>query len=89
MIELKKLVIFHQTEKAEKGDDDIYSFTVINCIQTLSGVVRDRNGQAIADAKVQLFDSEYKVIDSIQSDGEGKYNFKSIVCESKLQGCRK
>ena len=72
-----------------QGNDDIYRFKETkkieyNCEQELQGVVTDeQTGAVIANAKVTLSDANYKVLKTVQSDAEGKFDFGIVDCDSK------
>jgi len=64
-----------------KGDDDIYSFTKNACVQHVSGIVVDKDtNEIIANADVKIYDSNKKVIQTLKSDANGKFNF-DLSCE--------
>ena len=71
------------------GSDDIYKFKETKrieypCKQLLKGVVTDKaNGLPLAYSKVTLSDSEYKMLKESTTDGEGKFDFGSVACNSK------
>jgi outer membrane protein OmpA-like peptidoglycan-associated protein len=73
------------------GYDDIYKFTEIipiakDCEQKLVGIVLDTDSQEpIANAKVVLYDSSEIKIKEFTTDSDGKYDFGSVVCDSKLK----
>ena len=72
-----------------QGNDDIYTFIETKkieygCEQFLTGIVVDKEtGIQIAGAKVTLSDSNYKVLNEILADKEGKFDFGQIECSSK------
>lgn len=73
-----------------QGSDDIYRFKETKkieyaCEQQLQGVVTDEaTGAIIANAKVTLSDENYKVIKTLQSDAEGKFDFGVVACDTKF-----
>lgn len=72
-----------------QGNDDIYRFKetkvlTINCEQTLSGVVTDKDtGAPLANAKVVLQNKDYKVLGEKITDSEGKFDFGVVDCGTK------
>jgi outer membrane protein OmpA-like peptidoglycan-associated protein/tetratricopeptide (TPR) repeat protein len=72
-----------------QGNDDIYRFKetkplIINCEQTLSGVVTDKeSGAPLANAKVVLQNKDYKVLGEKITDSEGKFDFGVVDCGTK------
>ncbi len=66
--------------KSGKGDDDIYSFVRIPeppCVQNIKGTVRDdKNQSPIADALVNLLDSDGTVINTTLTNNEGSFIFE-------------
>ena len=73
------------------GYDDIYKFTEIlpipkDCEQLLTGIVVDEDSQEpIANARVVLFDSAENKLKEQTSDAEGKYDFGTVDCDTKLK----
>lgn len=73
-----------------KGDDDIYSFEVlsplkIECTQIVTGVVKNKDTQkALADAVVDLLDSNGDKLNSITTKFDGTFNFE-IACSSSYK----
>ena len=73
------------------GYDDIYKFTEIlpipkDCEQLLTGIVVDEESQEpIANARVVLFDSAENKLKEQTSDAEGKYDFGTVDCDTKLK----
>jgi len=70
---------FTSNREGGKGYDDIYRFVEnkkLTCEQTLSGVVTDLDsGQIIADAKMSLYGADFKPIQVVQTDAQGRYSF--------------
>lgn len=62
-----------------KGSDDIYKFLEtrkINCEQALSGIVTDlETGQILVNTKVSLFDVQFNLIQQVESNEKGYYEF--------------
>ena len=73
------------------GYDDIYKLTEIipipeDCKQFLTGVVVEEDSQKpIANARVVLFDSAENKLKEQTSDAEGKYDFGTVDCDTKLK----
>lgn len=69
---------FSSNREEGNGSDDIYSFTnnkkFIN-IAFLKGLVADKDGAIIQNAKVALMDAEGAEIGVLDSDGKGSFNF--------------
>lgn len=71
-----------------QGGDDIYSLKEIKpieypCEQLLNGVVTDKETQLpLAGAKLTLFDSNYKLLKTMISDAEGKFDFGQVDCDT-------
>jgi outer membrane protein OmpA-like peptidoglycan-associated protein/tetratricopeptide (TPR) repeat protein len=63
-----------------QGFDDIYKFLEtrkLQCLQELYGTVTDLNtSQILADTKMSLFDSEFKLINTSVTDAAGNYKFE-------------
>ena len=74
---------FTSNREGGNGYDDIYRFTELRkltCEQMLSGIITDQEtGTQLSEAKVSLFDNEFKFITESSSDGKGKYNFE-VLC---------
>lgn len=70
-----------------QGSDDIYKFKEtkkLECEQLLAGVVTDKKtGAIIANAKVTLMDSNFKVLKEAITDAEGKFDFGIVTCDTK------
>ena len=70
------------------GSDDIYKFKENKkieypCEQLLKGVVTEKaTGQPLANSKVTFSDANYKMLKEMTTDGEGKFNFGNVVCDS-------
>jgi len=71
------------------GNDDIYRFKeisrIVDCEQAVNGIVTDReNGTPLAGVSVILQDQNFNVIKEIKTDAEGKFDFGTQDCETKL-----
>lgn len=73
---------FTSNREAGNGYDDIYRFTELRkltCEQMLAGIITDQEtGIQLSDAKVSLFDDEFKFIKESSSDEKGRYNFEAV-----------
>jgi Outer membrane protein and related peptidoglycan-associated (lipo)proteins len=76
---------FSSNREGGMGDDDIYSFVeneplVLDCIQDVSGTVRDRiSNEVLAGATVKVIDEENNEISSTITDSDGNY-FLQLDC---------
>ncbi|MFL0139168.1 OmpA family protein [Tenacibaculum maritimum] len=74
---------FSSNRDGGKGDDDIYSFLIYECVQGISGEVTDlRTGVVLAEAMVKLIDESGSIIASQQTDSNGVYTFEQVSCKS-------
>lgn len=67
-----------------QNNHDIYSVfvekTEVECLQEIAGVVKDIDTkEAIANATITLYDKNFKELESIKTDAEGKYSL-SLDC---------
>ncbi|MEM5565561.1 OmpA family protein [Psychroserpens sp. AS72] len=76
---------FTSNRDGGKGDDDIYSFIIPECEQTVEGVVRDQDTQGpIVGAKVTILDAETNKEVNQQIVGtDGAYKFEKLECEKE------
>ncbi|WP_040278952.1 OmpA family protein [Psychroserpens damuponensis] len=76
---------FTSNRDGGKGDDDIYSFIVPDCEQTVEGVVKDQETQEpIVGAKVTILDAETNEQVNQQIVGaDGAYKFELLECEKE------
>ncbi|WPR72035.1 OmpA family protein [Flavobacterium sp. NG2] len=71
------------------GSDDIYKVKEIKpieypCEQFMTGIVTDlETGEPIANSKATLSDSSYKLIKTVTTNKDGKFDFGQIDCDSK------
>ena len=71
------------------GGDDIYKFKETKkieytCEQLLAGIVTDKEtGLPLANTKVTLSDGNYKMLEEVVTDGEGKFYMGAVDCQSK------
>ncbi|QKJ62285.1 OmpA family protein [Flavobacterium sp. M31R6] len=70
---------FTSNREGGKGYDDIYRFVEnkkLICEQTLMGLVTDLDsGQILPNAKISLFDNNFKPLQVMQTDAQGHYSF--------------
>ncbi|MFN7099938.1 MAG: OmpA family protein, partial [Flavobacterium sp.] len=70
---------FSSNREGGLGSDDIYTFSALPvpvCEQLLTGIITDQeSGQVLANAKVSLFDSSFKLIKEITVGFDGAYSF--------------
>lgn len=70
---------FTSNREGGKGYDDIYRFVEnkkLICGQTLTGLVTDLDsGQILPNAKISLFDKNFKPLQVMQTDAQGHYSF--------------
>ena len=73
---------FTSNREGGNGYDDIYRFTELRkltCEQMLWGNITDKEtGMQLSDAKVSLFDDEFKLVKESLSDETGRYNFEAL-----------
>jgi len=74
---------FTSNRDGGQGYDDIYKFLETRrliCEQLLYGEITDiKTGEVLANAKITLYDNQFKVINSATSDEKGKYSF-TVEC---------
>ncbi|WOD42568.1 OmpA family protein [Hwangdonia lutea] len=78
---LKTMEGFFTSNRASgKGDDDIYSFKVPECLQNMSGVIYDKKSNKIlANANVVLFNAQGNKVSETVSNAEGNYSFSGLL----------
>lgn len=76
---------FTSNREGGKGDDDIYSFTVPDCIQGLTGKVFDKKTkEVLANASLILLEGSGKQIGATTADANGAYKFEEVlICNSE------
>lgn len=68
---------FSSNRPGGKGNDDIYGFNAYVCEQIISGVTRDKlSNEILPEVTVRLIGEDGKVIEEIESDENGEYEFK-------------
>ncbi len=81
---------FSSNREGGQGDDDIYSFKreiiipLVPCVQMAKGTVINRiNKKPIANAKVELFDADGKVLEELMTGEDGSFTFVTpLSCET-------
>ncbi len=72
---------FSSNRPGGKGGDDIYSFGIYECKQTITGIARDSETEAILPmVSVELIDETGKVINTVETNDEGAYTFEDVDC---------
>lgn len=70
---------FTSNREGGQGYDDIYRFVEnkkLTCEQTLSGLVTDSDsGEILTNVKMSLFDANFKPLQVVQTDAQGRYSF--------------
>lgn len=76
---------FSSNREGGKGDDDIYSFSVYECLQTIEGTIADQNtGKPIPGITIKLVDKTGMVLASMITDESGVYRFEEVPCDTEL-----
>ncbi|MGX7666416.1 OmpA family protein [Flavobacterium pedocola] len=67
------------------GSDDIYKFKENVCEQLLKGTITDKATTAVLPgSKVSLFDSNMELLEAVEADKDGNYQFtENIECDKK------
>jgi len=74
---------FSSNRLGGKGDDDIYSFTIPECKQVVTGVVKEKDTQALLpNAIVTLFDGAGKKLQELNVDDNAAFKFE-LDCEKE------
>ncbi|MBF8150577.1 OmpA family protein [Winogradskyella sp. F6397] len=72
---------FSSNRPEGKGGDDIYSFSITECNQQITGVVREaRTDIILSDVTVQLIDETGKIIEETTTQEDGVYIF-DVECD--------
>ncbi|WP_281323629.1 OmpA family protein [Flavobacterium sp. IMCC34518] len=86
LINKKRNGFFTSNREGGKGYDDIYRFVEYKkliCDQMLSGLITDQETKEIvSNAKMSLFDSNFKPLQVAQTDAQGRYSF-AVDCSKK------
>lgn len=73
---------FTSNRDGGKGDDDIYSFTIPDCVQDVEGSVKDKETlEALPGATVTLYDGEGNRLKQVTVGEDGSFKFEDIPCE--------
>ncbi len=76
-----KQVYFSSNRPGGKGSDDIYTFMIPECEQTLDGIVKDIDTDELMPfATVVIFDNKGNEIDRKTTDADAAFSFK-LKCE--------
>ncbi|WP_272152160.1 OmpA family protein [Tenacibaculum aiptasiae] len=76
---------FSSNRKGGKGDDDIYSYMIYNCKESIKGTVTAvGTNESIENAMVKLIDEKGNVLKSERTNEDGSYIFDEIDCEKKF-----
>jgi len=75
---------FTSNRDGGKGDDDIYTFEVPECLQDIEGVVyNEKTREILPGATVRLFDQSGTEVDQMMVGDDAAYNFKDLNCEKE------
>ncbi|WP_345006792.1 OmpA family protein [Snuella lapsa] len=78
-----KQVFISSNRPNGKGDDDIYTFTIPECKQTVEGLVKDKiNLELLPNSMVTLFDKQGQKIKEVVVGDDAYFNF-SVDCETE------
>ena len=78
--------------KGGVGDDDMYSFTIKKCVETIKGIAYNSKSKLVlSNVEVKLINSKGVVLSSMITDGNGQYIFKDVDCSNDytLTGAKK
>ncbi|MBE7648293.1 OmpA family protein [Tenacibaculum finnmarkense] len=76
---------FSSNREVGKGDDDIYSFSIYECNQVISGVLTDKKtGLVLKETVVKLMAADGKVLKITVTKPNGTYEFISLDCETEF-----
>lgn len=74
---------FSSNREGGVGDDDIYRWEKKECKEAIVGIAYNSKDKAIlADVQVQLIHQNGKILDSVQSDKNGRYEFLNVDCNT-------
>ncbi len=74
----KKAGYFASNRPKGKGDDDIYSFKVLNPLsfkKIIKGITKGQEGEIVRSARVVLRDQSGKILNSVKTDNKGIFIF--------------
>lgn len=69
---------FASNREGGKGDDDIYSFNLLKPFKfgkTIKGTAKDKEGNVLANTKINLYDPKGNVINTVTTSETGDYSF--------------
>ncbi len=76
---------FSSNRPEGKGKDDIYSFIIYPCSQTIKGITRDRKtNEILPNTIVKLIDENGKIIEQVTSSMNGEYLFENVECDKEF-----
>ncbi|CAM1372671.1 OmpA family protein [Tenacibaculum xiamenense] len=76
---------FSSNRSEGKGDDDIYSFRVYKCKESVEGIVKDaRSSEPILDVVVELFNENGQLVVKDKTNSRGMYRFENVSCENNF-----
>ncbi|HBI40684.1 MAG TPA: hypothetical protein DDY16_07040 [Tenacibaculum sp.] len=76
---------FSSNRDGGKGDDDIYSFRIYQCKESINGVISDATtGSPISGASVRLINAKGEPVSEQVTGSSGAYNFTELDCEQKF-----
>lgn len=74
---------FSSNRAGGKGDDDIYSFKILDCEQIVNGLVVDKNtGELLPQANVTLYDNAGNEIESVVVGNDAAFEF-NLDCDKE------
>lgn len=77
---------FTSNRPSSMGSEDIYKFSEtrkLNCEQYLTGIITDaESGKVLPLAKISVLDTNFKLINEMLADYDGKYRFE-VECSKK------
>ena len=80
--DVRKAGYFSSNRDGGKGDDDIYSFRIYQCKESISGIISDSiTGSAISGASVRLINKKGEPLSEQLTDSNGSYNFTELDCD--------
>lgn len=75
---------FSSNREGGVGDDDIYRWEEKKCEESIVGIAYNRRDKTVLGAvKVKLIHKSGKVLDSVLSDENGRYEFRKVDCETE------
>jgi outer membrane protein OmpA-like peptidoglycan-associated protein len=72
---------FSSNRAGGRGDDDIYSFEIKPCKETITGTAFNNKDQSVLpETQVKLINAEGKVLATTITDKKGHYSFQQVAC---------